>query len=78
MVLAEYFMDVERNDFPLKNLVPFRSVPGFSEMELVPFQFHRNWNEFRNDSFRRFVTNNIERGWGQVGSSHLNEKFSFE
>ena len=43
--------------FPSKNLVTFRSVPSHSEMELVPFQFHKNCNEFRNDSFRRFVTN---------------------
>ena len=47
----------ERNDFPTKNLVTFRSVPSHFEMELVPFQFHENCNEFWNDSFHRFVTN---------------------
>ena len=53
------------------NLVTFRSVPAPSEMELVPFQFHKNCNEFRNDPLRRFVTHNSalyhlrhEWGWG--------------
>ena len=43
--------------FSLKKVVPFRSVPDLSEMELVSFQFLKIWNEFRNESFRRFVTN---------------------
>ena len=48
---------MERNNFPPKKVVPFRSVPDLSEMELVSLQFHEIWNEFRNEPLHRFVTN---------------------
>ena len=38
-----YFIkEVERNLFTPRCLVTFRYVPGPFEMELVPFQFHKN------------------------------------
>ena len=55
--------------FSVKNLVTFRYVPDPFEMELVPFQFHKNWNKFRNDLLRRFVTHNI--GVGDIIADYI-------
>ena len=57
MVFLGIKRGLERNEISSKNIVTLRYVPGLSEVELVPFQFHKNWNEFRNDALRRFVTN---------------------
>ena len=60
MVFLGIKRGLERNEISLDNIVTFRYVPDLSEVELVPFQFHKNWNEFRNDALRRFVTNKSE------------------
>ena len=53
MVFLGIKRGLEQNEISLDNIVTFRYVPDLSEVELVPFQFHKNWN----DALRRFVTN---------------------
>ena len=60
MVFLGIKRGLERNEISLENIATFRYVPDLSEVELVPFQFHKNWNEFRYDALRRFVTNKSE------------------
>ena len=51
----------------LANIVSYsnESVSFKWELPIMPLSFHQKWGA-------------IERGWGQVGNSHLNEKLSFE
>ena len=62
--------NMECNHFPSKKSRYVRFVPDLSKMELVSFQFFRNWNEFLNEPFHHFVTKKSresylkEQNWG--------------